>query len=89
METVRNQLKLPRSVTNEKLGRGQFSFRIKENMLVVLYQDKKAIFQLSTMHKADFVNVRKQSHGDVDVQKPKSYLRLSTIIKKRALLGSE
>ena len=89
METVRNQLKLPRSVTNEKLGRGQFSFRIKENMLAVLYQDKKAIFQLSTMHKADFVNVRKQSHGDVDVQKPKSYLRLSTIIKKRALLGSE
>ena len=71
METVRNQLKLPRSVTNEKLGRGQFSFRIKENMLVVLYQDKKAIFQLSTMHKADFVNVGKQSHGDVDVQKPK------------------
>ena len=64
-----NRLKLPRSVTSEKLGRGQFSFRIKENMLIVRYQDKKAIFQLSTMHKTDFVNVRKQSHGDVQTPK--------------------
>ena len=38
-------------------------------MLVVCYQDKKEIFLLSTMHKADMVNARKQRHGDV--QKPK------------------
>ena len=44
-------------------------FRRKENMLVVRYQDKKQIFLLSTMCKADIVNVRKRSHGDV--QKPK------------------
>ena len=65
----KNRLKLAKSVTNEKLGRSQFTFRRKENMLVVRYQDKKENFQLSTMHKADIVNVRKRSHGDV--QKPK------------------
>ena len=65
----KNRLKLPKSVTNEKLGRGQFTFRRKENMLVACYQDKKEIFQLSAMHKADIVNVRKRSKGDV--QKPK------------------
>ena len=66
MGTVRkNPLKLPKSVTNEKLGRGQFTFRRKENMLVVRYQNK----EVSTMHKADIVNIRKRSQGDV--QKPK------------------
>ena len=43
--TVRkNRLKLPKSVTNEKLGRGQFTFRREENMLVVRYQDEKEFF---------------------------------------------
>ena len=70
MGTVRkNQLKLPKSVTNETLDRGHFTFRRKENMLVVRYQDKKEFFLLSTMHKADIVNVRKRNQGDV--QKPK------------------
>ena len=64
--TVRkNQLKLPNSVTNENLDRGQFPFRRKENMLVVRYQDKKEIFLLSTMHKPDIDNARKRSHGKV------------------------
>ena len=64
--TVRkNRLKLPKFVTNEKLGRGQFTYRRKENMLVLRYQDKKEIFLLSTVHKADIVNVRKRSHSDV------------------------
>ena len=62
-------MKLPKFITNEKLGISQFTFRRKENMLVVRYQDKKQIFLLSTMCKADIVNVRKRSHGDV--QKPK------------------
>ena len=66
MGTVRkNQLKLPNSVTNENLDRGQFPFRRKENMLVVRYQDKKEIFLLSTMHKPDIDNARKRSHGKV------------------------
>ena len=70
MGTVRkNWLKLPKFITNEKLGISQFTFRRKENMLVVRYQDTKQIFLLSTMCKADIVNVRKRSHGDV--QKPK------------------
>ena len=78
VETARKiRLKLPKPVTDEKLGRGQFMFRRKENMLVVSYQDKKEIFLLSTIHKAGIVNVRKRSHGDV--QKPKV---ITTMIKK-------
>ena len=66
MGTVRkNQLKLPNSVTNENLDRGQFTIRRKENMLVIRYQDKKEIFLISTMHKADIVNATKRSHGNV------------------------
>ena len=38
-------------------------------MLAARYQDKKEIFPLSTMQKADIASVRKRSHGDV--QKPK------------------
>ena len=89
--TVRkNRLKLPNSVTNEKLGRGQFTFKRKENMLVVCYQDKKQIFLLSTMHKPDIVNVRKRSHGDV--QKPKvihNYnQKMGGVNKNDAMIGN-
>ena len=43
--TVRKSgLKLPKSVTIEKSGRGQFKVRRKENVLVVRYQDKKKSF---------------------------------------------
>ena len=40
---------------NEKLKKGEFSFRRNENMLALRYQDKKEIYMLSTMHKADTV----------------------------------
>ena len=55
VETARKiRLKLPKPVTDEKLGRGQFMFRRKENMLVV---------------SQGIVNVRKRSHGDVQKPK--------------------
>ena len=63
------RLMLPKSVTNEKLSRGQSTSRRKGNMLVVYYQVKKEILLLSIMYKLDIVNVRKKSHGDL--QRPK------------------
>ena len=62
-------MKLPKFITNEKLGISQLTFRRKENMLAVRYQDKKQIFLLSTMCNADIVNVRKRSHCDVQKSK--------------------
>ena len=59
-------------------------------MLVVRYQDKKEIFLLSTMHKADIVNVRKRSHGDV--QKPKVIQdynqKMGEVDKNDAMIGN-
>ena len=51
-------MKLYKPVINEKLGRGQFTFRRKENMLVLRY--KKEIFLLSTMHTVDILMVESE-----------------------------
>ena len=55
----KNRMQLPKSFMNEKLKKGEFSFRRNENMLSLCYQDKKEIYMVSTMHKADTVNVRR------------------------------
>ena len=66
----KNRLKLPTSFKQEKLQRGQFAFRRNENMLAVRYQDKKEIYMLSTMHKADSVNVNRRNRRNDQIQKP-------------------
>ena len=84
------RLMLPKSVTNEKLSRNQFTFRRKGNMLVVYYQEKKEILLLSIMYKLDIVNVRTQSHGDV--QRPKvihNYNRnMEGVAKNNAMIAN-
>ena len=83
-------MKLPKSVSNEKLGKGQFKLKRDENILVVCYQDKKQNFLLLTMHIADIVNARKRSHGDV--QKPKVIhdynQKLGGVDKNHAMIGN-
>ena len=66
----KNRCKLPTSFKQEKLQRGQFAFRRNENMLAVRYQDKKEIYMLSTMHKADSVNVNRRNRRNDQIQKP-------------------
>ena len=66
----KNRLKLPTFFKQEKLQRGQFAFRRNENMLAVRYQDKKKIYMLSTMHKADSVNVNRRKCRNDQIQKP-------------------
>ena len=51
----------------------RFSFRRNENMLALRFQDKKEMYMLSTMHKADTVNVRRRNRREDNIiQKPKA-----------------
>ena len=68
----KNRMQLPKSFMNENLKKGGFSFRRNENMLALRHQDKKEIYMLSTMHKADTINVpRRNRRKDNIIQKPK------------------
>ena len=66
----KNRLKLPTSFKQKKLQRGQFAFRRNENVFTVRYQDKKEIYMLSTMHKADSVSVNRRNRGNDQIQRP-------------------
>ena len=78
---------------NEKLKKGEFSFRGNENMLAIRYQDKKEIYMLSTMHKADTVNVRRRNRRkDNIIQKPKVIddynQKMGGVDKNDAIIGN-
>ena len=76
--TVRKSgLKLPKSVRNEKLGRGQFKVRRKENVLVVRYQDKKKSFHPQPCT----TRILLMLESEVTVM-PKSLKLFTTIIKR-------
>ena len=57
----KNRMQLPNSLINEKSKKREFSFRRNENILELRYQDKKEIYMLSTMHKADTINVPRRN----------------------------
>ena len=66
-------MQLPKSFMNEKLKKEGFSFRRNKNMLALRYQDKKEMYMLSIMHKADTVNVRRRNRREDNItQKPKA-----------------
>ena len=48
----RNRLNPPKTLRDCKLGKGEFSFRRDGNKLMIRYQDKKAVYFLSTIHEA-------------------------------------
>ena len=66
-------MQLPKSFMNEKLKKGEFSFRRSKNMSALRYQDKKEMYMLSTIYKADTVNVRRRNRREDNIiQKPKA-----------------
>ena len=86
-------MQLPKSFMNEKLKKGEFSFRRNENMLALRYQDQKEIYMLSVMHKADTVNVRRRNRReDNTIQKPKvtdDYKqKMGRVDKNDAIIGN-
>ena len=78
---------------NEKLKKGEFSFKRNEYMLALCYQDKKEIYMLSTIHKADTVNVRRRNRcKDNIIQKPKVIhdynQKMGGVDKNDAIIGN-
>ena len=62
----KNRLKLPATFTTPNLPKGEHRFRRHENMLAIRFNDKKEIYFLSTIHKANVINTRKRDrHGNV------------------------
>ena len=89
----KNRMQLPNSFINEKSKKREFSFRRNENMLALRYQDKKEIYMLSTMHKADTINVRRRNwREDNIIQKTKvidNYnQKMGGVDKNDAIIGN-
>ena len=52
-------------MTTPRLAKGEHVFRRKDDMLAVRLNDKKEIYFLSTMHKANVVDtVKRNRHGN-------------------------
>ena len=77
----------------KKIKKGKFSFGSNENMLALPYQDKKEIYMLSTMYKADTVNVRMRNRREDNIiQKPKVIdhynQKMGGVDKNDAIIGN-
>ncbi|XP_035731247.1 uncharacterized protein LOC118445666 [Vespa mandarinia] len=55
--------------TNERLKKGEATFRSSNNLLFIKSVDKREVYMLSTMHTVDFVTVSRRGGNQV-VQKP-------------------
>ena len=65
---------------DEKLKKGEACFRSSGNMLVMKWQDKKEVFMISTIHKAEFVDVEKRYSTQEIVQKPSCVLEYNKLM---------
>ena len=55
------RIKLPSAFTDAPLGKGEHSFRRNGNLLAVRFNDKKEIYFLSSIHKANVINTGKRN----------------------------
>lgn len=65
----KTRLKLPASLNTPRLTKGEHAFRRKDDMLSVQLNDKKEIYFLSTMHKANVVDTGKRDRHANNVRK--------------------
>ena len=65
----KNRLRLPASLKSPRLQKGEHAFRRKDDMLAVRLNDKKEIYFLSTMHKANIVETGKRDRHGNNIQK--------------------
>ena len=65
----KNRLRLPASMTKPRLAKGEHVFRRKDDMLAVRLNDKKEIYFLSTLHKANVVDTGKRDRCGNNVRK--------------------
>ena len=65
----KKRLKLPATFKDSPLAKGSCTFRRDNNLLAVHYHDKKEIYLLSTIHKANLVDTRKRDKDGNVVKK--------------------
>ncbi|KAK2578713.1 hypothetical protein KPH14_000840 [Odynerus spinipes] len=65
---------------DEKLKKGEACFRSAGNMLAIKWQDKKEVWMISTVHKAEFADVKKRYSTQNIVQKPSCVLEYNKLM---------
>ena len=65
----KNRIKLPRAFTEAPLAKGEHSFRRNGDLLAVRFNDKKEIYFLSTIHKANMVNTGRRDRQGNQIRK--------------------
>ena len=66
---IGNRLKVPQSLKEEPLEKGDYPFRRNGNMLMVRYKDKKEIYFLSTIHEIKVEKLPKRGHDELSPSK--------------------
>ena len=65
----KNRIKLPKVFTDAPLAKGEHSFRRHDDLLAVRFNDKKEIYFLSTIHRANIVNTGRRDREGNQVRK--------------------
>ena len=65
----KNRIKLPKVFTDAPLAKGEHSFRRHDDLLAVRFNDKKEIYFLSTIHRANMVNTGRRDREGNQVRK--------------------
>ena len=66
---IGNRLKVPQSLKEEPLEKGDYAFRRNGNMLMVRYKDKKEIYFLSTIHEIKMEKLPKRGRDELSPSK--------------------
>ena len=89
----KNIMQLPKFFMNEKLKKEEFFLRRNENMLALRNQDKRQIYMLSTMHKADTINVRRRNRREDNIIQKQKVIddcnqKMGGVDKNDAIIGN-
>ena len=88
----KNRVKFPKPFTTEKLQRGKTTSRKNGNLLALGLLDKKDVYFLSTTHKLQFTQTRKNDREGNPIQKQKLVvhynIRLGGVDKNDTTIGN-
>ena len=65
---IGNRLKVPQSLKEEPLEKGDYAFRRNGNMLMVRYKDKKEIYFLSAIHETKMEKLPKRGRDELSIK---------------------
>ena len=88
----KNRVKFPKPFTTEKLQRGKTTSRKNGSLLALELLDKKDVYFLSTTHKLQFTQTRKNDREENPIQKQKLVvhynIRLGGVDKNDTIIGN-